>query len=602
MEAAFFAFWEKLKIIVFIKQIPYNIKKRTALKEQRGIIMSDMNKKKKLPIGVDSFEKIIHGGYYYLDKTLFIRELLMSHGEVNLFTRPRRFGKTLNMSMLRAFFDAGTDRTLFDGLNIRKEKELCETYQGKYPVIFLSLKGIEGRNYAEAIRIFSEVISIECQRLSFLLDSPAVSGADKARFSLLLHTDADLIGLQYSLVTLMRMLHMHYNKQVVLLIDEYDVPLDKANDNGYYSEMVSFLRGFLGEAFKTNPDLYFAVVTGCLRISKESIFTGVNNLKANTISDVRFDEYFGFTDEDVQRLLSDYSLEYAYDGIKEWYDGYRFGNTEVYCPWDVVNHCDKLLAEPDAEPETYWDNSSSNQLVRHLVDHADGTDRDDIERLISGECLEKKLVMNLTYEELDKKELLWSVLYQTGYLTLDFNSRSRQRGYARFLIPNREIQELFIEKVREWFSERIESSREVLAELGDALQQGNTAAAEEFLNHQLRMTISYYDSYEGFDHGFLLGLLKSRPDWIVLSNRETGMGRSDIQIKCGDGLTGIVLEVKQTKARKNMDALCDEALRQICERHYEDALFDDGFTQVWIYGITFCKKSCRIHAEKLMNA
>lgn len=564
--------------------------------------MQDMKQiRKKLPIGVDNFEKIIRGEYYYLDKTLFIKELLETHGEVNLFTRPRRFGKTLNMSMLKSFLETTADPCLFDDLEISRESEICHTHQKKYPVIFLSLKGIEGRNYEEAIRIFSEIISNECQRLSFLLDSPAVSKTDRARFSQLLHINADLVGLQYSLVTLMRMLHMHYNKQVVLLIDEYDVPLDKANANGYYPEMLAFLRSLLGEAFKTNADLYFAVLTGCLRISKESIFTGVNNLKADTISDVRYDEYFGFTDRDVRKILSDYGLNSAYCGMKEWYDGYRFGSAEVYCPWDVINHCDKLLANPDAEPEAFWDNSSSNQLVRQLIDLADSTDRDDIERLINGECLEKKLVMNLTYGELDKKELLWSVLYQTGYLTLASNNRSGQRGYACFVIPNREIKELFIEKVREWFSERIERGGEAVSGLCDALQQGDASAAEVFLNNQLRMTISYYDSYEGFYHGFLLGLLKARTNWIILSNREAGIGRSDIQIKCSDGLTGIILETKQTKSRKELDASCDAALRQIYEKHYADALYDDGFTQIWIYGVTFYKKTCRIHVRKLVE-
>lgn len=560
--------------------------------------MSDMKKgKRKLPIGVDSFEKIIREGYYYLDKTLFVRELINSYGEVNLITRPRRFGKTLNMSILKSFFEVGTDASLFSGLKISLEKELCDLYQGKYPVIFLSLKSVEGRSYAEALDMLAMLVANECKRLSYLTESSRTEAADCEIMNRLTYRKGDITDLKSALATIMRMLHACHNRQVILLIDEYDVPLDKANTNGYYTDMVNFLRGFLGEAFKTNPDLYFAVVTGCLRISKESIFTGINNLKVDSITDVRYSEYFGFTDGDVNQLLEDYDLAFAHDSIKEWYDGYCFGNTQLYCPWDVLNHCDKLLVDPTVEPEAYWDNSSSNQLVKQFIDLADDTDRNDIEKLIMGEALEKKLFMNLTYDELDKRELLWSVLYQTGYLTMAQNDRSIQRSHALFVIPNREIRELFLEKVREWFAEKIGDNANLLSELYDALEMGEAEKAESLLNAQLRTTISFYDSYEGFYHGFLLGILKGRPDWAVLSNRESGNGRSDIQIKCRDGNTGIIIETKRAKTRNELPASCEAALKQIEEKSYAEALYDDGFSRIWAYGIAFYKKSCRIRAE-----
>lgn len=546
----------------------------------------------KLPIGMDDFRKIRENHYYYLDKSLFIKELTESRGEVNLFTRPRRFGKTLNMSMLRAFFEIGTEPALFEKLAISREQELCRQYLGKYPVIFLSLKGVEGKNDQEALDILAILISSECKRLSYLLKSDRTEKADQEIFSRLMYRRGDMADLKMSLTTLMRMLRMHFGRQVILLIDEYDVPLDKANERGYYAEMVGFLRVFLGEAFKTNPDLYFSVVTGCLRISKESIFTGINNLKINTISDTRYDEYFGFTDKDVKKLLEDYELQEAYDAIREWYDGYHFGNSQIYCPWDVLNHCDKLLTDPLAEPEAYWDNSSSNYLVKRFIESADATERNDIECLIRGEVLEKKLVMNLTYDELDKKELLWSVLYQTGYLTVEGSRLSRQRNHALFVIPNREIRELYIEKVREWFIEKVHDSQDTLFDFYDALEKGDAGRTEAILGVQLRTTISYYDHYEGFYHGFLVGLLKGNADWIVHSNREAGQGRSDIQIKCKDGKTGIIIEVKHAKRKEELEPLCAEALSQIRNRSYAEPLYDEGYENILIYGISFFKKMC----------
>lgn len=555
---------------------------------------------KKLPIGVDSFEKLIRGDYYYLDKTLFVKELLLSHGEVNLFTRPRRFGKTLNMSMLKAFFEIGSDRDLFTGLKIEQEEKICRVHQGQYPVVFLSLKGVEGRNYTEAIEMFASLIAKEGKRFSYLLGSGSTEASDQEILEKLIYRKGDITDLKTSLVTIMRMLKAYYGKPVILLLDEYDVPLDKANENGYYPEMVSFLRGFMGEAFKTNSDLYFAVVTGCLRISKESIFTGVNNLKTDTISDVRYDEFFGFTEEDVRIILKDYELTEAYTDIKEWYDGYRFGDTNVYCPWDVVNHCDRLLADPDAKPRLYWNNTSSNQIVKLFVDIADATTRRDIEELIAGKTIYKTLSEDLTYGELESSpENLWSVLYLTGYLTSMAGRRDIPFAKVPLVIPNKEIREIFVEKVQKWFEERVNSSHETLSALYRALQSGNADEVEAFLQSQLRATISYYDGYESFYHGFVLGLLKGNGKWTVLSNREAGNGRSDIQIECGDGETGIIIEIKCGKDKASLAGLSEAALNQVVEKSYTDSLYNEDIARIWIFGISFYRKSCCVCAKRV---
>lgn len=554
-----------------------------------------MFERKKLPIGIDDFRDFVSDDFYYVDKTIFIKELVSSLGKVNLFTRPRRFGKTLNMSMLKAFFETGTDPSLFDGLAISHEKELCREYQGKYPVIFLSLKSVNGLTYDGALRMLAFLISNECARLYDLMESDRVLPVYKDVFEKLLMRRADEPDLKDSLVTLMRMLHAHYGQKVILLIDEYDVPLDKANDNGYYREMVNFLRGFLGEAFKTNPDLYFAVVTGCLRISKESIFTGINNLKIDTISDVRFDEYFGFTNEDVKKILADYGLSYAYDNIKKWYDGYHFGNTDVYCPWDVINHCDRLLQIPDAEPELYWENSSSNQLIRHFIDLADVAEQDDIERLIAGESLEKKLVMNLTYDELDKKELLWSVLYQTGYLTLDESSRSKLRGYAKFVIPNREIREIFIEKVQDWFAEKVAVAGR--AGLYEEIWNGDAEALQTRLGNILMDTISYYDYHENYYHALLVGMLLDGT-CRVRSNYEMGKGRSDIVIEDGRNRRAAIIETKRSAGYEFLEEDAGKAIQQIREKQYGWPYQRRGY-HVLAYGISFSEKDCHVEAERL---
>ena len=523
--------------------------------------------KKMLPVGLDSFEKIRRLGYYYMDKTLLIQDVLTNRGDVNLFTRPRRFGKTLNMSMLWSFFEIGSDKSLFNGLAISEEKQLCEEYQARHPVVFLSLKGVEGLTYEEAIARLVTLISTECKRLDYLEKAPDVKEDDRKIFRNLMARQPEEDELQDALVTLMRMLHAHYGEQVILLIDEYDVPLDKAHINGYYDQMVAFLRGFFGEAFKTNPDLFFAVVTGCLRISKESIFTGINNLKVDTITDTRYDEYFGFTEADVKKLLADYGMEYALEDMRAWYDGYHFGNADVYCPWDVVNHCDKLLDNPKARPKPYWNNPSSNALVKQFIDMADATTRGEIEQLVAGKTIRKKIVETLTYCELTESiDNLWSVLFLTGYLTVDKNAPEDEDDYTSLVIPNREVREIFIEKIQKWFAEKVVTQKNSMEKLCRALESGDAEQVETMLNEQLRGTISYYDSYEGFYHGFLLGLLKGKSDWTILSNREAGMGRSDIQIENATGELGMIIETKRAKSRNDMEAQCEAPLKQILER------------------------------------
>ena len=550
---------------------------------------------KKLPVGVDDFEKLIRGGYYYLDKTGFIRQLIDWHGEVNLFTRPRRFGKTLNMDMLRAFFEIGTDRSLFDGLEISKEKEKCATFQGQYPVLFLSLKGITGETFEDAMKALAQLISAECKRSSFLLESKRVNKYDKEYLELLIQKKADVMDVRYAPAHLMRILHDHYRKQVILLIDEYDVPLDKANTKGYYEQMVDFLRGFFGEAFKTNPDLYFAVVTGCLRISKESIFTGLNNLKVDTVSDERYDEYFGFTDADVQRILEDYGLTGAYDVMKEWYDGYRFGSADVYCPWDVVSHCDSLLQKSNAKPKLYWDNTSSNELVKRFIELADITTRRELEDLIAGNFIEKKLVENLTYGELEEsRDNLWSVLYLTGYLTVDKRAEGKD-GTTRLVIPNKEVREIFVNKIQKWFDETIIGSHQ--ADIYEELWNCEAEALGQRIRDILYDTISYHDYHENYYHALLAGLLLNGK-YHVKSNYEMGTGRSDITVEDERKKRAIVIETKRSKDYGNLKEDSEKALHQIKIKEYAWDFQRKGY-EVTAYGISFAEKECFVMGEKL---
>ena len=551
------------------------------------------------PVGVDDFEMIRGREFYYLDKSKFIGDLIRTRGMVNLFTRPRRFGKTLTLSMLKSFFEIGSDPELFYGLEIEKEKELCEKYQGKFPVVSITLKGISGLTYESAMEKMQMLISTECKRLSFLAKSDRIDLNDRDMFELLRNQRSSETQLMYSLSILMRMLHAHYGKKVILLVDEYDVPLDKSNENGYYDRMIEFLRTFFGEAFKTNPDLEFAVVTGCLRISKESIFTGINNLKTDGISDNRFDEYFGFTDENVKTILEYYGLTDAYEEMREWYDGYRFGDMDVYCPWDVINHCDKLRAHPKAEPQAYWNNTSSNAIVKMFIDKSDKATRNDIEKLIAGEAIERPLTENLTYSEINESiENLWSVLYLTGYLTQDRTKKAESPGCMRLIIPNKEIHTIFVDKIQKWFQEKVRRSPDKIKEMYHALAGGEVEKAEKIISSQLKSTISYYDQKEDFYHGFLIGLLSGSQDWSLKSNREAGLGRSDIMLEDEEGEYGIVIEVKRAVKRDDMELKCEEALQQIEDRRYAEELLDEA-EMVWAYGIAFAEKRCRMKVKKL---
>ena len=556
----------------------------------------------KLPVGIENFEEIRKFGFYYMDKTKLIEQLVETGGKVTLFTRPRRFGKTLNMSMLRAFFEAGADTTLFDGLYIAGNKEICEQYMGKYPVIFLSLKSVEGLSYEDARYRITELAGREAQRFSFLSESDKLSDNEKEQYQAIvaLHNgkySMDENILTSSIYILSHLLHRHYGQKTVILIDEYDVPLDKAFQNGYYREMVSLIRGLFGMALKTNDSLQFAVLTGCLRISKESIFTGFNNFEVLSVLNVPYDESFGFTDNEVEKLLDDYTFSDHYPEVKEWYDGYHFGNTDIYCPWDVIRYCKSLCADPNAMPEDFWSNSSGNAIVRRFIDKADVQTKNEIERLIAGECIEKENSLELTYDELDKSiENLWSVLFTTGYLTHQGRTES---GKYRLTIPNREIKNLFIKKIREWFSDVSRNDGKKLEELSNAFLEKDPERIEQIFGDYLWNTISIRDTAaakekkENFYHGILLGLLGYKATWLTKSNAESGTGYSDILVEVPDNRTGIVIELKYAE-NGDMDAACAKALEQIEEKDYVDRLRQDGMRNFIKYGIACFKKDCKV--------
>lgn len=549
----------------------------------------------KLPVGIDNFEKIRRNNFYYIDKTKLVEQALHNWSEVTLFTRPRRFGKTLGMSMLRSFFEIGTDKSLFDGLYISQNKALCDEHMGKYPVIFLTLKGVEGLTFADAKMMLKSILSTEMDRHYYLKTSDALTDEDKAYFvKMLTGTDENIND---SLRKLSQLLYKHYGKKAVILIDEYDVPLDKAYQNGYYHEMVSLIRGLFGQALKTNDYLQFAILTGCLRISKESIFTGLNNFKVLSIMDARFDEQFGFTDSEVEELLAAYNLDSHFTEIKEWYDGYHFGNADVYCPWDVINYVDLLRFEPTAKPQDFWSNSSGNALVRSFIDKADVQTKDEIERLIAGEYIEKEISQELTYDEIDKSIAnLWSVLFTTGYLT---KQGVTDDGKVRLSIPNREIKNLFIKKIREWFSDTTANDGKTLEQFCNAFVEKDTEKIEQLFGDYLWNTISIRDTAvakdkkENFYHGILLGLLGYKSSWLIKSNTESGTGYSDILVEVPNNRTGIVIELKYAE-NSDMDAACDEALNQIEEKSYVDKLKQDGMRNFIKYGIACFKKDCKV--------
>ena len=568
----------------------------------------------KLPVGIENFEEIRKLGFYYIDKTRLIEQLLQGWGKVTLFTRPRRFGKTLNMSMLKSFFEIGTDKTLFDGLYISGNKELCDEHMGKYPVIFLSFKGVEGLTYDEAFDVLVRVIGKGISRVSFLADSDKLTMLEREQYKgLTIIEDGSFVfskdKLISSLQLLSQLLYKHYGQKVVILIDEYDVPLDKAFQNGYYKEMVSLIRGLFGQALKTNEFLQFAVLTGCLRVSKESIFTGLNNFEINSIVDIDHDEQFGFTDDEVMKLLYDYDRSERYPDVKEWYDGYHFGNADIYCPWDVINFAKKLVSDPSARPSAFWINSSGNDMVKRFVDKADQTTRDEIEKLVAGGFVEKQLRLDLTYDEIDNTiDNLWSVLFTTGYLTKIGEVKvPDSESYAyKLVIPNKEVREVFILQIQEWFKAVVAKDDDTMKLLSRAILDKDEKQIARQLNIVMSRMISILDTKapdamkENFYHGLLLGLLRgSNPDWLIKSNRESGDGFSDILIEPEDPDAGIVIEVKYAKEMKELDAACEAAMAQIKNKRYDEALRDEGRCDILAYGIAFCRKRCRVVGEKL---
>ena len=562
----------------------------------------------KLPVGIEDFREIRCAGFYYVDKTKLIEQLLDNWGKVNLFTRPQRFGKTLNMSMLHRFFEIGVDRSLFDGLNIMLRKDLCNEYFGQFPVIFLTLKGVDGLSFEKATQKLINLIAREAERFRFLQDSDSLTENEKERYLALIRMDngkysMDEDILESSLQTLSELLFRHYGQKVIILIDEYDVPLDKAYQNGYYKEMVSLIRSLFGDALKTNEFLQFSVLTGCLRVSKESIFTGLNNFKILSITDVRFDEQFGFTEAEVEKLLKDYHLESHLSEIKEWYNGYRFGDADIYCPWDVINHVDLLCEKPGELPQCYWINSSGNALVKRFVSIANRTTRDEIERLIAGEPIEKFVRLELTYDEIDNSiDNIWSVLFTTGYLT---QVGMTEQGAYKLVIPNKEVREVFRFQIQEWFKDNIGCNTDRLTDFWNSMKEGKTKEIEHYLNWTLSNSISVFDTKaqetekENSYHTLLVGLLTGNSDWVVRSNVEAGEGFADILVEPEDPDAGIVIELKYSKEAAGLEKACEKAIKQIKDRRYYEYLRNDGRSDITLYGIAFYKKRCKVIVEKM---
>ena len=555
---------------------------------------------KKLPIGIENFEDMIKENYYYVDKTGLLKQLLNEHGLVNLFTRPRRFGKSLNMSMLKYFFEIGNDQAIFEGLEISKDKELCDQYQGKFPVISVSLKGAKAGNYEDAKAMMKYIMAAESRRLYDRMSGDKLSEKQKEQMKSLMSDNMKDTELMTALWILSSILKEYYGKKVIILIDEYDVPLDKAFENNYYNEMIILLRNMLEQSLKTNDNLYMAVLTGCLRIARESIFTGLNNFNIFSITDQYFDEYFGFTDKEVKEILQYYKVPEAFEQTKKWYDGYRFGNTDIYCPWDVINHCRALKVEPDATPQPYWINTSGNYIVKRFIEKANQQTRREIEQLIEGKAIQKEIRLELTYNELDSTiENLWSVLFATGYLTQQ--GKPQGRIYS-LIIPNESIRQIFIEQIQEWFKETTRKDENRLKDFCKAFEEGNTETIEQQLNDYLMKTISIRDTFttkkENFYHGVLLGLLSYDPDWYITSNTESGDGYSDIMIEAEQARTGIIIEVKYAENIKMLDKACEKALKQIKEKHYDQKLEEEGYETILNYGIACYKKRCKVLVDK----
>ena len=562
---------------------------------------------KKIPIGIEDFEKLRKNGFYYVDKTGLIIELLQNPAEVTLFTRPRRFGKSLNMSMLKYFFELDGNKELFEGLEIMEEPELCEEYMGKFPVISLSLKDIDAESYETAFEMAAMLMNREAGSHRYLLESEFLATDEKEAFSELLDRKMNKSVFCGSIALLSRLLEKHHNRKVVILIDEYDVPLARAHAQGYYEQMIVLIRSFFHQALKSNKSIQLAVLTGCMRISKESIFTGLNNLNVLTVADARQDERFGFTDEEVKELLHYYGLSDKYSAIREWYDGYRFGDVEIYCPWDVINYCALLRADPTALPENYWANSSGNDVVRRFLREAgdNKTVKREIERLIAGEIVTKEIHQEITYSDMyGSIDNIWSVLFATGYLTQ--RGRGEERSF-QLAIPNLEVREIFTGQIMDMFKEDAKKDGESLDALLIALQDGDAKETQYQLRNYLKKTISIRDTFarrelkENFYHGMLLGLLAFKGSWVVSSNREAGEGYADILVEIDDDEPmGLVIEVKYARDG-NLDASCQEALAQIKGRQYGDAFYDEDIEKVLKYGVAFYKNKCKVMCQKAEN-
>lgn len=565
-----------------------------------------MAEKVGLPMGIEDFERIRKDDFYYVDKTGLIKELLLNQAYVNLFTRPRRFGKTLNMSMLKSFFEIGNDRTIFDGLEIANESELCNRYMGKFPVIGISLKSVEGQDFVEAKEMLRGIIGDEALRFEFLMKSARLTDIDRKRYQNLIKlNDKGEFGmsdklLKDSLLLLSQLLQKHYEQKAIILIDEYDVPLDKAYHNGYYENMTNFIRALFNQALKTNNSLYFAVLTGCLRVSRESIFTGFNNFNVYTVKDMQYAKYFGFHDMEVRELLDYYGFMEHYHDIKNWYDGYRFGELDIYCPWDVISYCHALKMHPSAAPQNYWINTSSNDIIRKFLNKADAATRDEIEQLIEGGSIKKEIHQELTYRDLNSDiENLWSLLFTTGYLTQCGKNDDEQ---TELVIPNREIHWIFVHQIRRWFIEEARKDSQKIEALCKAFEDNNITDIEQHFNAYLKKTISIRDNSvkkemkENFYHGILLGLFGSMHNWKVQSNAESGDGYSDISVQIEDKEIGIIIELKYAE-NAQLDAACIQALNQIKTKNYEEILIDNGAKTIYRYGIACYKKRCKVVSE-----
>jgi hypothetical protein len=558
----------------------------------------------KLPVGIENFEKIRRDGFYYVDKTGLIEQLLNNWGEVNLFTRPRRFGKTLNMSMFKCFFEIGTDQSLFEGLYISKNKALCDAYMGKYPVISISLKGVNADSYENARSLLKRIVMEEAKMHRIIMSGNRLDDIDKAEYMSLVTGDMGEDTLVYSMKTLTALLEKYYEKKVIVLIDEYDVPLAKANENGYYDQMVLLVRNLFENVLKTNSSLKFAVLTGCLRVAKESIFTGLNNFKTNSILDEEYDETFGFVDDEVKEMLHYYGQDTHYETVKEWYDGYRFGNADVYCPWDVINYCDAHRRNPMLPPENYWTNTSGNDVLKHFIESAGvakGLAKTDLERLVNGEIVEKDIREDLTYNELyASMDNLWSTLFMAGYLT--HKGRVDTKRF-RLAVPNREIRNIITEQVLALFKQDVEKDGQLLNDFCTALSDGHTDEVERLFSEYMKKTISVRDTFarkelkENFYHGLLLGILGFKAGWSVMSNRESGNGFSDIMIMIDDAEIGIVIEVKYAESH-DLEAVCKDALKQMIDKRYTEYFEQQGIKKILKYGIACRVKECKVMLEE----